>query len=135
MPIAEAFGLRWASLGRTRRDAKIYGCCDSDGHIRIRLRSRASGAPLRYSSLIATVCHELAHLRYMDHGRRFQALHRSILEWARQRGIYQPEPAVRRPFGQEGASSRSLAASGPRRRKKPVALAPRQLSLFPPLPR
>ena len=57
-----------------------------------------TGRALKYSALIDTVVHELAHLRYMDHGPRWEALYRRMLEWCRKQGIYQPRPVgERRP--------------------------------------
>jgi len=67
-----------------------YGICFDDGTIKIRLYDLRSGKLLRYSSLIDTLCHELAHLRHMNHGIRFQNLYRRILEHARKLDIYQP---------------------------------------------
>ncbi len=129
-PIADAFGLRWSSVKRTRADAKLYGCCDADGNIRIRLRSRTTGAFLRYSSLIATMCHELAHLSHMDHGPEFRALDQKLLRWAREHGIYQPEGGERRTAG---AASPALAASAPARRSRGARKkSSRQGKLFPP---
>ncbi len=129
-PIADAFGLRWSSVKRTRSDAKLYGCCDADGNIRIRLRSRTTGEFLRYSSLIATMCHELAHLRYMDHGPEFRALDQRLLRWAREQGVYQPVGGERRTAG---AASPALAASAPARRARTDRKkVPKQLTLFPP---
>lgn len=123
--LAAAFGLSFRSIDRTRRDARLYGSCDADGRIRIRLRSRTTGALLRYSSLVATLCHELAHLRHFHHGQEFVRLYRELLESARRRGVYQPASpgaarAARTP--QPGPPREDLAASAPRR--------PRQLPLF-----
>jgi predicted metal-dependent hydrolase len=81
-----------------------YGVCFSDGTLRIRLFHATTGQPLRYSSLIDTLCHELAHLRHFNHGQRFQSLYRRILEHARREGIYRPRlptPMVRRRSSRE----------------------------------
>jgi hypothetical protein len=135
IPIANAFGLCWTSLRRTRSDAKLYGCCDSEGNIRIRLRSRRTGEFLSYSSLIATVCHELAHLRFMDHGPEFQQLSRAILRWARQQQIYAPAPSAR--ASASGPANARWAASARRQTKrathKRTRSKQRQLDLFPQL--
>jgi hypothetical protein len=78
-----------------------YGVCYSDGSIRIRLRHVRTRRLLKYSALVDTLCHELAHLRHFNHGLRFQALYRRILEHARSVEIYQPDPrAVTRPRSQ-----------------------------------
>jgi len=73
------------------RVKRRYGSCDSDGVIRIRLLNQRTGKLLKYSSMISTLCHELAHLRYMNHGARFVALYTRILEFARADGIYRPK--------------------------------------------
>lgn len=76
------------------RVKRRYGVCFSDGSIRIRLLHASTGLPLKYSSLVSTLCHELAHLRHFDHGPRFRAFYERILEFARTEGIYQPGPPL-----------------------------------------
>jgi hypothetical protein len=123
--LAARFGLRLASLDReSPRVKRRYGSCDSDGVIRIRLRNRRNGDYLKYSSLVATLCHELAHLRFMDHGLEFRALYMRILDFARATEIYRPRAVAAR-----GEVSLRRAALNPRRarrggRKKPRS-APR----------
>ena len=91
--ICVRFGLRYRVLEAERANVKRrYGVCFSDGTIRIRLRHATSGRPLKYSSLVNTLCHELAHLRHFNHGPRFQAFYAQILEWARRERIYRPGP-------------------------------------------
>ena len=89
--IAEHFGLRYLCVEAEHANVKRrYGVCYSDGTIRIRLRHATSGRPLKYSSLVNTLCHELAHLRHFDHGLSFRQFYRHVLEWARGERIYQP---------------------------------------------
>ena len=89
--IAGEFGLSYKRILPERHAVtEHYGVCYANGEIRIRLRHAATGKPLRYSSLMDTVCHELAHLRHFDHGERFQAFFEEMLEWARAEGIYRP---------------------------------------------
>jgi predicted metal-dependent hydrolase len=89
--IASRFGLRYASLEAERAGVRRrYGVCYSDGRIKIRLRHAVTGEPLRYSSLVNTLCHELAHLRHFNHGERFRIFYRQVLEFARRAGIYRP---------------------------------------------
>jgi hypothetical protein len=90
--IAGRFGLRYRVIEPERpRVKRRYGVCFSDGTIRIRLAHAKTGAPLRYSSLVATLCHELAHLRHFNHGPRFRTFNQVLLEWARSSGIYRPQ--------------------------------------------
>lgn len=92
--IARHFGLRFRSIEPERANVKRrYGICYSDGSIRIRLRHATTGEPLRYSSLVDTLCHELAHLRHFDHSKRFKRFYLELLAWARHQGIYRPRPS------------------------------------------
>lgn len=125
--LAAAFDLRYRALEAERGNVRRrYGVCFSDGTIRIRLRHAVSGRPLKYSSLVNTLCHELAHLRHFDHGLRFRRLYARILAHARREGIYRPARAgVRRtppvaPTASGGARPVALVASAP------AATAPRR---------
>lgn len=121
--IAARFGLRYRAIEPERpRVKRRYGVCYRDGTIRIRLAHVVSGKPLLYSSLVATLCHELAHLRHFDHGPRFRSFNQRVLEWARQAGIYRPR--VERET-QRAAPAQQVAARAAR-----SAEAPRQLTLF-----
>jgi predicted metal-dependent hydrolase len=117
--IAARFGLRYRSIeAEAARVKRRYGICYSDGTIRIRLRHASTGKPLKYSSLVSTLCHELAHLQHFDHGTGFQSFYAAILEYARDQGIYRP--------GRRAAAPVSLGDAT----LEPVVRAPRQLSLF-----
>ncbi|MEN8160718.1 MAG: M48 family metallopeptidase [Myxococcota bacterium] len=118
--IAARFGLRYRVIEPERpRVKRRYGVCFSDGTIRIRLAHAKTGEPLRYSSLVATLCHELAHLRHFNHGQRFRAFNQTLLEWARSRGIYRPRSPRRAQL------EPIVEPCAPR----PIE-SPRQLSLF-----
>ena len=131
--IAWRFDLTYRSIEPERANVKSrYGICYDDGVIKIRLRHAVTGRPLRYSSLVSTLCHELAHLRYFHHGVRFRVFNMELLEFAREQGIYRPgrrgsnaEAALVQ--GQRGAPDTAAAAASGRRRDdhRPV-----QLSLF-----
>jgi predicted metal-dependent hydrolase len=118
--IARRFNLQYTAIEAERANVKSrYGVCYADGGIKIRLRHAVTGHSLKYSSLVNTLCHELAHLRYFDHGERFKALYLQMLEYARAEGIYRPGPVpgVRAP-----RRSRAPDEAKPR--------APLQLALF-----
>ncbi len=100
--IAERFGLRYRAIEAERANVKNrYGVCFSDGTIRVRLNHVTTREPLRYSSLISTLCHELAHLRHFNHGPRFQRFYHEVLEYARDEGIYRPRPKRSEPAPRE----------------------------------
>ncbi len=89
--IARRFRLRYlAILQESPRVRSRYGSCDEDRIIRLRLRRLRDRRFLRYPNLINTLCHELAHLKHMDHSRNFKRLNEIILKWARERKIYRP---------------------------------------------
>lgn len=123
--LSRYFGLQYRILQAERGNVRRrFGVCYSDGTIKIRLFHATTGRSLRYSSLIDTLCHELAHLRYFNHGERFQVFYRRILERARREGIYRParprsqppvalpgpgEPHLRPPVQAPARPSRSPA--------------------------
>ncbi len=123
--LAAEFRLPLRALDAERPQVRRrYGICYADGSIRIRLRHARTGRFLRYSALIDTLCHELAHLEHFNHGPRFHALYRVILERARLRGIYRPgrrggAPPLAEP-------TQAHVTTGPAGR----ADRPRQLDLF-----
>ena len=74
-----------------------YGICYADGRIRIRLRHAKTGRLLKESSLVDTLCHELAHLKHFDHSPRFRSFYEKILAEARRRRWYRPGPVAAFP--------------------------------------
>ena len=71
--LAGSFQLRWKCLLAERAGVvDHYGICYEDGEIRIRLRHATTGRLLKESSLVDTLCHEIAHLRHLDHSERFE---------------------------------------------------------------
>ena len=120
--ICQEFGLRYSALEPERANVKRrYGICYADGTIKIRLRHVNTGRPLKYSSLVSTLCHELAHLRHFDHSPRFQKFYLELLRWARMRGLYQPGANGKRGPG-EPVEDEAVKEPGPRK--------PEQLTLF-----
>jgi predicted metal-dependent hydrolase len=121
--IARAFSLTYRTIEPEREGVRRhYGITYSDGTIRIRLRHAKTGRPLKYSSLINTVCHELAHLKHFNHGPRFKKYYFKILEWARSEGLYRPttsEPLKPFQMGLFAACEPKVTARGPARRQSP----------------
>jgi predicted metal-dependent hydrolase len=116
--IARHFGLRYKAIVAERANVKSrYGACFDDGTIKIRLRHAVTGKPLKYSSLVNTLCHELAHLRHFHHGDSFKAFYQQLLGYARAQRLYRPRPV----------GSRAVA---PAVTDRPAPRAPVQLALF-----
>ena len=128
--IARRFALRYRAIEAERPKVKSrYGVCYADGLIRIRLRHAATGRSLKYSSLVNTLCHELAHLRHFDHGPRFKAFYFHLLDFARAEGIYRPGPvAVEAPH--ELAVTRAAARTRTAPQAARARPGPVQLPLF-----
>ena len=119
--LARRFGLRYRSITAERAGVRSrYGVCYADGAIKIRLRHATTGRALKYSSLVNTLCHELAHLRHFNHGPRFKAFYFEILDYARALGVYRP--------GRPLAEAPVRSAPAPQRRSAPAPAE--QLSLF-----
>lgn len=94
--LAARFGLRYVALEAERPGVhEHYGICYQDGLIRIRLRHATTGRLLKDSSLVDTLCHELAHLKHFDHSLRFRRLYWRILEEARRLDYYRPGPETK----------------------------------------
>jgi len=89
--IARHFHLAYREISPERANVRRrYGVCYSDGRILVRLSHAKTGEALKYSSLINTVCHEMAHLRHFNHGPRFKAFYIELVDYARREGIYRP---------------------------------------------
>jgi len=126
--IAGQFGLRYRSITAERAGVKSrYGVCYADGAIKIRLRHATTGRPLKYSSLVNTLCHELAHLRHFNHGPRFKAFYFEILDFARAVGIYRPGRTQRTPVAPAPLAAARRAPPAPAAAR---TTGPRQLTLF-----
>jgi WLM domain len=96
--LAGRFGLQFRAIDAERPGIVAhYGICYADGRIRIRLRHARTGRTLKHSSLVDTLCHELAHLRHFDHSIRFRRMYLEILGAARESGYYRPGPDEGRP--------------------------------------
>ena len=136
--LSRRFNLQYKSIEAERANVKNrFGVCYSDGVIKIRLRHSVNGRPLKYSSLVNTLCHELAHLRYFNHGERFRGFYQRILEFARAQGIYRPAlRGSRAPSSSPPATQPALTTHRQPVPREPVRapasekLEPVQLALF-----
>jgi len=131
--IALRFALRYRAIEAERPNVKTrYGVCYADGRIRIRLRHAATGRSLKYSSLVNTLCHELAHLRHFNHGPRFKVFYLLLLDFARAEGIYRPGPlaGVAAEVRSALAVARAAAPKRPTAAADEATAAPLQLQLF-----
>jgi len=111
--IAERFRLSYRGiLAEHPRVKSRYGVCYADGLIKIRLNHAKTGKPLKYSSLVDTLCHELAHLRHFNHGPEFKAFFFQLLAWARREHIYRPgradQDSTRAPNALDRATAMAL---------------------------
>ena len=125
--LAGAFELPLRSIEpESERVRRRYGICYADGRIRVRLHQLRSTDVLKYSVMVDTLCHELAHLRHFNHGRQFWQFYRRILAYARRQGIYRPGPE---PALVAAPPFRSLPAAI--RSAEPRRVSAGQLTLFP----
>ena len=131
--ICARFGLRYRAIEPERANVKLrYGICYSDGTIKIRLHHATTREPLKYSSLVSTLCHELAHLKHFNHSQRFQYFNDTILAWCRRQGIYRPgrRNSPRRGPTPFPASPGAVAPVPGTRPPAPRPVQPEQLTLF-----
>jgi predicted metal-dependent hydrolase len=128
--LATAFDLPLRSVeAESSRVRRRYGICFADGRIKIRLHQVRAPELLKYSVMVDTLCHELAHLRHLNHGQRFWRLYRRILGYARRHGIYRPgpEPIAARATPFHGLPA-AVTRAAPRAAPPPGATG--QLALF-----
>jgi hypothetical protein len=97
--IARQFNLAYREIIPERANVRRrYGVCYADGRIQVRLNHARTGEALKYSSLVNTLCHEMAHLRHFNHGPRFKAFYFKVLDYARREGIYRPGRTLSREW-------------------------------------
>ena len=129
--LAGAFDLPLCSVdAESARVRRRLGICFADGRIRIRLHQVRTPELLKYSVMVDTLCHELAHLRHLNHGQRFWRLYRRILGYARRHGIYRPGPESIAPRAVTFESLPGAVTRAAPREPERRAAPPGQLALF-----
>lgn len=118
--LRRAYGrCRWSAAG-----VEISVRCTADGD---RMQWRRRGA------IVATLLHELAHLRYRHHGPRFWSLHRRLVDRAAALGVYDPldfDPAERARGDEKLASSAAAAIAAAARRARRERAAQDRAAVF-----
>ena len=90
--ISKYFSLRYLDIDvEPPKVRRRYGSCDEDRRIRVRLHNLRTGRFLQYQNLVHTLCHELAHVKHLNHSKDFKDLNERILNWARAERIYRPK--------------------------------------------
>jgi len=85
---AGVYCLRLRSVELLRGSNTVFGRCYSDGSIFITVRWKNGKQVLPYS-LLDTMAHELAHLRYFSHSPRWMRLHATLLQAMVRGHVYQ----------------------------------------------
>jgi predicted metal-dependent hydrolase len=93
---ADRFDIRLRGVARTKPTNSLFGSCYPNGKIVMTVRWK-SGKPLHAYSLVDTMAHELAHLRYFSHSQRWAELYSRIFFVMVRDGVYQRlRPLVKR---------------------------------------
>lgn len=95
-PILREFGLKFMSLKESVAEGSL-GFNRDKRIIALNVRQKRNPMLLRkYSAIMSTMIHEMAHLRHMNHGRGFQEFEVELMQWARDKKIYSPGRAASR---------------------------------------
>ena len=89
-PILRKFGLKFTTMKESVAEGTL-GFNRGRRIIALNVRQRADPMKIRkYSAIMRTMIHELAHLKHMDHSRAFYDFDEELLAFARKKGIYKP---------------------------------------------
>jgi len=89
-PLLKAFGLNFQTMKESVAEGSL-GFNRGRRSIALNVRGKANPMKLRkYSAIMRTMIHEIAHLRHMNHSRAFSDFDKELLLWARENGLYRP---------------------------------------------
>jgi len=90
-PIVEHFRIPYNALKESIAEQSLGFNRGAGGIISLNVRQKADPMAFRkYSAVMATMIHELAHVRHMNHGPMFRQFEMELMAWAREKGIYRP---------------------------------------------
>lgn len=89
-PVLREFKLTFQTLKESVAEGSL-GFNRGRRIIALNVRQKRNPMKLRkYSAIMSTMIHELAHLRHMNHGPQFKMFETELKNWSRERGIYSP---------------------------------------------
>jgi hypothetical protein len=91
--MSQAFKVPYTAIRAEPQGSKYFGTCYEGGVIHIRIRNLSNGNLLQWSTIVDTLCHELAHaacFKQKDyaHSEEFARLHRAMLVWYSRQPTY-----------------------------------------------
>jgi predicted metal-dependent hydrolase len=86
--LAKEFHVRYKDVEELSREAEHFGeCVIEDRVIRVRLKVHNRNTEMKRSTVVRTLCHEMAHLIETHHTRKFKKIERLMLQLAKHYGV------------------------------------------------
>ena len=128
-PILKHFGLSYETIKESVAEGSA-GFNRGRRIIALNVRQRSDPMKFRkFSAIMSTMIHELAHLRHMNHGPQFRAFDSELKAWAKKRGIYRPGAS------QPAKPTKPKKPPTPKRKPTPRKPTPRKPTPSKPTPR
>ena len=90
-PLLREFGLRFQTIKESVAEGSLGFNRGAGRIIALNVRQKRNPMKLRkYSAIMRTMIHELAHIRHMNHGPNFKMFEQELLGVARKTGVYSP---------------------------------------------